>query len=703
MTLAGCKGGSIDEITAGGGGGGSSARGQTGLFFTFAGGGGTPTIQSINLTAPSAVANPIFSTGVEDEADFFAQLVDLGKYETMPETYDYASDPKAVGPNAENPGDVLYTLGEDKQHYTLVETPSEPFRNGYDFAGWEITAIEAPFNEVFTVSTGATPRFLDLGSIGTGITVSTTLAKKSKAYLALTAKWQLNGKIAEEADELTKKIKEMEDKAKTGSSGSGYADEYVIGKPATGDQLVAFAAAIAEAEEAVLGDLKTETVEISGEYCQDNEGNFTDQAGIPLTQIDDETYSGGGNTYNRSELPLPAVATFQYREISADKLEAALAALEAFNDVDVSGYIKGSTNIPADKKHHSVTIATTGVYEIELNGASGGATMGREYMNGMDDAGNSPSLGGYGGYVKGEVSLQAGDVLHFRAGSAGTGTATYSNGTFTKNTMTYSVQQAGGWPNGGIGGKGAGVWPSGASGGGSTDVFFVGNGADKAATYDETTKAWTAATLPTDLNKRFMVAAGGGGGCQSIGVNVSNGKSLYPAFAGGSAGKPGLLTGFNAAAGTALADDPTYGAKVYSYTDKADTRRYWGVVNTNVNLNGGKTYYNDLRSGIATDEFGINGGAGYTSGSSAEGCGGGGGGWRGGGAVNDYRRNDPSGVFHTGTGAGGSNYIHTTTTGNFVNTGSTAGKTVTDKTGTSATYISAIYGDGSAKITFVSE
>jgi hypothetical protein len=702
----------------------------SGVYFAFSGGGGTPQMQSINLSSIS-VANPIFNN-LENEQAFFSKLHELfpGKYSSgAPTSYDYKADPDGVGHNTAT---NLYSLGDDKKKYKIINLPSEPKRPSYNFYGWEITGVESPLTGVFAVSSSTTHSFLDPATVGgdganVGFLLDSPLAKKSKAYLTLTAKWELTGDAAQKLDDLANEIKALEDKANS-SSNAEFSDEFVVGQPVTEGQVAAFSEAMAAAEQVLEGEIVTDTVEISGEYCQEEDGTYTDQNGVPLVYnaATGLYFDVAGKSYRIEDLPLPAVAIISYKEINIEAANAALALLRTFEGLDIAGYIKGVSIIPADSNVHSVTIAKTGIYEIELLGASGGANWGRD-TNGrgdMDGPGGATALGGYGGHVKGRVALESGDVIQFRVGISGTGTAKYDPGKvsdkFSRNTETFIAEQQGGWPNGGKGGSGSvhynDQYPAGGSGGGSSDVFYVGKngGTTYSATYNEASKIWTPYALPS-IDKRFMVAAGGGGAVQSrkIDVRIANtGFGIFPAIRGGNAGEGGIRTG-QFSKGPAENEKATYTykgnadtPKIYNtYTDVDNVKRYWGVLFTPLND------IIDASRGVPgsnSSDVGVNG---TPNGAIYEGGGGGGGGWRGGGAWDQYWPGDAIlGTGQTGSGAGGSNYINTgsaSTGKNFVGTGSSAGKIVIDTTyadhngGDENTYISKLYGNGSAKITFI--
>ena len=123
------------------------------------------------------------------------------------------------------------------------------------------------------------------------------------------------------------------------------------------------------------------------------------------------------------------------------------------------------------------TAPISGTYRIELWGASGGSGL----TNGRI---NIP--GGKGAYTKGEIKLNAGDKLYIYVGGKGT------NG-------TYGTVVKGGYNGGGTGEWDHNDDEASGSGGGATDVRTInGNWNNDAG-----------------LSSRIMVAAGGGGSCDS--------------------------------------------------------------------------------------------------------------------------------------------------------------------------------------------
>lgn len=192
---------------------------------------------------------------------------------------------------------------------------------------------------------------------------------------------------------------------------------------------------------------------------------------------------------------LSSSVTFQPKNNSweVDNVEDALDDLYELahqtNGVSVDSFIGTNWPIVYQAKPVDFTVPISGDYKIELWGASGGS-------------GNS-AAGGKGAYVKGEIFLYKGDILHFYIGGVG------SNGSMPSSGQLVTSQ--GGW-NGG--GSGISYYPGSedygcGAGGGATDVRIEGE----------------------DLNARIMVAGAGGGGNTSW---YSQGYYYYSGGAGGS-------------------------------------------------------------------------------------------------------------------------------------------------------------------------
>lgn len=119
--------------------------------------------------------------------------------------------------------------------------------------------------------------------------------------------------------------------------------------------------------------------------------------------------------------------------------------------------------------YQEITIPTTGLYKVQLWGASGG-----DYTK----------IGGYGSYTEGLVQLQKGQKLYVYVGQSGDGTA----------TPTFN-------------GGGASASANSRSGGGATDIRLLSGNWDEFES----------------LKSRVMVAAGGGG-ASSWGTAIAGGN-----------------------------------------------------------------------------------------------------------------------------------------------------------------------------------
>jgi hypothetical protein len=244
-----------------------------------------------------------------------------------------------------------------------------------------------------------------------------------------------------------------------------------------------------------------------------------------------------------------------------------------------------------------VKLATTGTYEIELEGASGGHT------NTLDST-NNTAVGGKGGRVLGRYHFngtpQSPVPLDIRVGGQGEGTAKYnsSTGAFVSGSA-LNFARAGGYNGGGGGGGGSGLTLAGSGGGGATDVRPHDNSDPLTGVVGD---------------PRIIVAGGGGGSAQTP-------NSWAPAGSGyGDAGGLEGKTGYGQRTGI-----PEY---IYPAGGSQSSGNAGGVGQT-----------------------GSNG-----TGSTSEGSGGGGGGWWGGMAFVASNEN-----YAGASGGGGSGYNGGTT------------------------------------------
>ncbi|MDR2491530.1 MAG: InlB B-repeat-containing protein, partial [Spirochaetaceae bacterium] len=255
----------------------------------------------------------------------------------------------------------------------------------------------------------------------------------------------------------------------------------------------------------------------------------------------------------------------------------------------------------------SLTVVNSGLYEIELWGASGGHIWSKNDLT---------ALGGKGGYAKGRVYLNAGDVLKFYVGGEGSGTAVYTPGSGFSERLNYAAEgggaayhtgHKGGWNGGGSGGVSRNTETAGGSGGGgAADVRFVGN-------------YFTNKNDAGTLAQRIIVAGGGGGAAQSAGQGNS-----WPGLPGGAAGQNGIRYGGNVSGGALAGSTAPFAGR-----DLSGTRTSGSI------------------AGV-----GGNGAAGTDT--AYEGTGGGGGGYHGGESISVL-----GSTAYTSSGAGGSSWVDT--------------------------------------------
>jgi hypothetical protein len=450
--------------------------------------------------------------------------------------------------------------------------------------------------------------------------------------------------------EIENTLKEIEEKMKDEASSTSheYDDDHYIGSgdSTSGDAetdalMKSFNEARNQAAELLKGTRSTQTVEIDG---FDDEGNN-------LTE--DIT-----------------IVTYDFEAIAA--VDATLKTLMKNPKFDAVGGSYASTQLTFNfsGKAESVTVVTNGVYEFELNGASGGHLWSRN---------GSTATGGKGGHVKGKIRLNKGDVIKVRAGGEGSGNAELSldeNGlpVFAIINDNYSSSHEGGYNGGGNGGSSRDGTAGGGGGGGASDVRLVGTYSAGVNNKDNGVNDDGVSALDI-WETRIAVAGGGGGSAQGAQVDGHNSAKTWPGLQGGDAGKSGIRKGETA-------------------TEQGDyLAQYEG------------TYYglNDYPRGALTEALdpvppyasgtvlgkGATGSNGFIGQSSSEtskcweGNGGGGGGYYGGEALNGERNSNYSP--YTGAGAGGSSFF---TTNNVVGTPEIDG-------------INELYGNGNVVIKYV--
>ncbi|GMO15158.1 MAG: hypothetical protein Pg6A_01160 [Termitinemataceae bacterium] len=300
-----------------------------------------------------------------------------------------------------------------------------------------------------------------------------------------------------------------------------------------------------------------------------------------------------------------------YYEYDYDAMDAIKKEIETLmqNELFDPGNFYPSSQIMDQPKIYSVTVTSTGYYDIELYGASGGHIWSKN---------DKTALGGLGGYTRGTIKLNAGTVLKFRVGGEGKGTAKYEGVEFNKiidytndRAGRYEGAHEGGFNGGGSGGASASDYAGGSGGGGATDVR-IKQGTE--GRYKNGVNNWSFDTY-NDIDLRIMVAAGGGGAAQSANISVNN----WPGLAGGNAGSSGFLR--NNLPGPRAGDNMELLPNTYS------------------------------DGSVSSGSIKGIGGAG-NKGVPSEGTGGGGGGYYGGESLSTI-----SSTAYTASGAGGSNYI----------------------------------------------
>ncbi|GMO44454.1 MAG: hypothetical protein Ta2B_25340 [Termitinemataceae bacterium] len=601
-----------------------------------------------------------YSGAISDEASFTQMLKDLGEEADASGklNYDYADDPLKLGPNAE--GDtpsVYYTITATHYVYQLwtengVSTLTNPSRANYLFTGWKVDDLK-------TTITGIAKGDVFDPASWTAECDNRISAKTQGYTIKLVPNWIDDPNATAASKNLEDAIDSF---LKKGSL--DYDDDYLIGSgtltEATDEQKLNYTTlqnALEEAQAALAGETKTVMVAVDGEY--DDEGNAVE-------------------------------IEIKYFERDMDRVQASLIQLNAMKAdprYQFNSFVSKRIEIPYSGEFKSVTVTAAGVYEIELFGASGGHIWSTD--------GNT-ALGGYGGHVKGTVQLAAGDVLKVYVGGEGTGTAIRSidpdtkQPKFTKNGTGFANKKTGGYNGGGEGGASDdSTISAGGSGGGATDVRFIGTYSDGVTNKDKTPGT------TSSPDQRILVAGGGGGAGQSASImgDFLPMPAFYPGIGGGAAGKAAIRTGSrNDTSDDNRLQTYSYGGqtlnKLYSRKDNNGVTHYWG-------------YIDGAQAGDSTTVAGKSGTPGSKS-RAWEGTGGGGGGYRGGGVLKGTVNSNGTDA-HTGGGAGGTNFISGATSGtdaNFVGGTTNAGKTVTDTTDSSSTYISDYYGDGKAIIEY---
>ncbi len=215
----------------------------------------------------------------------------------------------------------------------------------------------------------------------------------------------------------------------------------------------------------------------------------------------------------------------------------------------------------------SYTVPVTGIYKLEVWGASGGGYVVTSHTQ--------ESSGGPGGYSSGTIHLSSAQILYVYVGGAG----------------IYGLLQTGGWNGGGA----TSTTPNGCSagsGGGATDIRTVGG----------------TCLNSTSLNSRLIVAGGGGGADDGGEGGIYNGTNDGSGGAGGGTSGQGMWTdgvydssyGGTQTSGYALGQGQS--ATTVADAPGAGGGYYGGLVgdaSTNEGAGGGSGYIGGVSNGIA--------------------------------------------------------------------------------------------------------
>jgi hypothetical protein len=593
---------------------------KKGIFVNFSGEGGTPASQLFNLVY-KVVPKLEFYPPYTNEADF------LAAHEL--DSYDYENDPLKLGSN-EAAGSTDANNTEFAGEFKLLEMDlvyalenidalNIPDRTaqGFVFSKWQIKAVDSRLGSFFKVGDDvADPAAFtfalnrDSASGGGALPI-----KSNGAYITVKALYVIDEGMAQKIADLQDLINYFTmDSVNAAEYECEYDDEFLIGNGFASDDTPDIAAKRAELQEAIDranmlqgGEFETVDVPVDAFTLDENGDPVLDENGAQIPVIETVSYIA----YNVPEIT-EVLATLE--RMKADPLYY-------FPDM-----VPKSLIIPADEAMHSVTIASTGDYEIDLYGASGGHMWSRNDLT---------ALGGKGGHVKGIVRLNKGDVLKFRVGAAGEGTADYdaANNQFMWNEVNRWKEKKGGYNGGGNGGAGASPQDlCGSGGGGATDVRYVG-----VYQKDVTNMQNAQGTL----EQRILVAGGGGGAAQSAWIaNVT-----WPGLRGGDAGKPGVRRGPNFSTEKTYTHDGKTVNKTASIIAKGSTY-FYGLCD------------GEMQPGVNANGVGTKGVKGNYSEGGCEGRGGGGGGYFGGGAVTVNK--GLADQDNTASGGGGSNYLDIT-------------------------------------------
>lgn len=566
---------------------------------------------------------------------------------------------------------------------------TSPTRTGiefYDFRGWSTTR-DTDFRDRVT---GKLPADLTgYLALSAGSEFPSTVIDYSVFAL-----WDENSSAEGQKDRLKEILSEL---AKPPATQTTYNDEFLIGNgdfagdAENAEDIVkelteSLQLLVEEAESLLQGELRTVTIEIS-EKNPDGSNKTEEMQFI--------VYNFGrmGEIANNIEAVrndprfdpnsfIPKTISLSYKE---------------YPTTDPNNIYQNET--AGAGRVQSITVTKSGTYEIELWGASGGHTWGKN---------NLPGLGGKGGHIKGTVTLTEGQVLKFFVGGEGEGTATAQtkeqNGqvlfeklvarypkdgnlqTSDTSNANFKASNPGGWNGGGKGGYSANAYPGAGSGGGATDVRLLNvNNNNGAYSYDKdiTGPGQTSGNAPISL--RIMVAGGGGGSAQIAEVP----SQWWPGIRGGWADDICYSGSYRGAQATSKNNNQLYQSK-YS-----DSVTYWYGITAGMKKTDTATEYDSTAKSSGHEDWSGFDGADATGGA-AEGTGGGGGGYKGGAAL----INNSSGhsTTYTASGSGGTNWFDSvvvTPDADYQTPGAKANNENEDPR------INHVYGHGRARIRYV--
>ena len=360
---------------------------------------------------------------------------------------------------------------------------------------------------------------------------------------------------------------------------------------------------------------------LAGNYNQSTKSNMSSRGTGGTSYISGytglSTYSRNGRTYSFTDYIMTSGDNLSSSTNNGNG-QAKITLIEVDETLIPSQSPTSCTSNAANELFSNVgyctwTAPVSGTYMLEAWGADGGTAWGysSDYIS---------LNGGRGAYTKGNITLEAGDIIYVYVGGRGT------NGTAISTLTNYVTQ--GGWNGGGNGRQDGDKTDCGAGGGGATD-FRIVQGSSNGSGWDNS----------SSLQSRIMVASGGGG---AVATNSTTTDIYLYGHGGGASNLSAKLTGWVYYYEAAISSSGVY---TYNYTG-----------NYSEGLNGQGKYY-ELGS------FGKGGNgkiknANETS-YSLHGAGGGGGGYYGGiaGCTLSGNPGDSGKANFSARGTGGTSYI----------------------------------------------